>query len=370
MVAVLVGGWFALQATVFAPKPVEVRVASVERGRVESTITNTRAGTVKAKRRAQLSPEINGRVVALAFREGERVAAGEVVLRMDDTSQGARLDLARRSLETVQALYDETVVMAERSEREHERYRKTGERLISQDQLDQLAAKRHAAAAARATAGARVEQARAEIAVVEAELAKTLLRAPFDGVLGEVSVELGEFIMPSPPGVPIPAVLDLIDTTSIYISAPMDEVDSSVVETGQVVRVTLDPYPDRAFSGRVTRIAPYVLDIELQNRTVEIEVSLDDHEFATGLLPGTSADVEVILETREHAIRVPTSSLLVGGRVLVLENGTIHERVVEVGLRNWDWSEILSGLDEGDSVVNSLGDPAVKPGIDAVRLEP
>ncbi|MFY9822234.1 MAG: biotin/lipoyl-binding protein, partial [Thermoanaerobaculia bacterium] len=75
---------FALRRTVFAPQPLEVKVATAARGRVESTITNSRAGTVKAGRRAQISPEVGGRVIAIPHREGESVKAGDVLLRLDD----------------------------------------------------------------------------------------------------------------------------------------------------------------------------------------------------------------------------------------------------------------------------------------------
>jgi len=97
-----------------------------------------------------------------------------------------------------------------------------------------------------------------------------------------------------------------------------------------------------------------VLDLEAQNRTVEIEVKFDDAEFATTLLPGTSADVEVVLETHTEVLRIPTSALLENQRVLVPEDGRLRERAVEIGLRNWNYAEIKSGLNEGEQVVTSL----------------
>jgi len=96
--------------------------------------------------------------------------------------------------------------------------------------------------------------------------------------------EVGEYITPSPPGLPIPAVLDLIDPSSIYVSAPMDEVDSARIHPGQHARVTIDSFPGRTFEGLAARVAPYVLDLEAQNRTVEIEVALDDAELAAAAL--------------------------------------------------------------------------------------
>jgi HlyD family secretion protein len=142
----------------------------------------------------------------------------------------------------------------------------------------------------------------------------------------------------------------------------MDEIDSGRIELGLPVRVTVDSRPDETFLGKVTRVAPYVLDIEAQNRTVEIEVELDDPEIASSLLPGTSADVEVILQTLDDAPRIPTTALFQNNRVLVVEDDVLVEREIETGLRNWDYVEVQSGLEEGEVVVTSLDRVEVEDG--------
>jgi HlyD family secretion protein len=181
-------------------------------------------------------------------------------------------------------------------------------------------------------------------------------------VIAEQTAEIGEWITPSPPLLTAPAVIDLIDPTSLYISAPMDEVDSSSIRAGQQAKVTVDSHPGAVFPGRVVRIAPYVLDFEAQNRTVEIEVEIDDAELAASLLPGTSADVEVILIVRENVLRIPTTALLEGRSVLLPDDGTLIEQQVEIGLKNWDYAEVLTGLAEGQSVVTSLDRIEVEAG--------
>jgi HlyD family secretion protein len=112
-------------------------------------------------------------------------------------------------------------------------------------------------------------------------------------------------------------------------------------------------------------VAPYVVDRLEQNRTLEIEIELDDAAVATSLLPGTSADTEVILSARDGVLRVPTSSLLEGGRVLVLEHGRLVEKALQLGLRNWDLTEVTGGLEEGARVVVSLDRPEIKAGAKA-----
>jgi HlyD family secretion protein len=157
-------------------------------------------------------------------------------------------------------------------------------------------------------------------------------------------------------------VIDVIDPSSLYVSAPMDEVDSAAIRVGQRAEVTIDSHPNQEFPGKVVRVAPYVLDVEAQNRTVEIEVELEDKKLASSLLPGTSADVEVVLDARERALRIPTSTLLEGNRVLVASDGRLVEQPVQIGLKNWDYAEITGGLEEKQQVVISLDRVEVKDG--------
>jgi HlyD family secretion protein len=365
LVIVLVA--LTLRRTVLAPKPLEVKVVRVTKGRVESAATNSRAGTIKARRRAQISPEVGGRAIGIPHREGDSVKAGDVLLRLDDSVLQARIALSRRELQASQAQRQQTCTGTERSQREVARLRKlTAEGIVSADALDAAQSSSQAADAACRAAVAGIAQARASVELASRQLGLTVIRAPFDGVLADLSVELGEYTTPSPPGMPIPPVIDLIDPASIYVSAPMDEVDSARIQPGQPARLSVDPYPGRTFPGSVQRIAPYVLDREEQNRTVEIEVGFDPIP-SLRLLPGTSADVEVILEARENVLRVPTPALLEGNRVMVVEGGKLAERRLRIGLKNWDWTEVLSGLAPGDAVVTSLDSPDLKLGL-AVRV--
>jgi HlyD family secretion protein len=369
VLAGLVGAGFALRATVFAPKPVEVRVVAVERGAVESTVTNSRAGTIRARRRARLSPEAAGRVVELPHREGERVKTGELLVRLSSSSQTARLGVAERAHEAAEAQETLARTRTERAAQEFQRGMTLARGgLVTTDDLERLESAGRVATAGFEAASARVKQAAAEVTLAKAELEKCLLRSPFSGVLGEVAVELGEWITPSPSmgAMATLGVIDLIDTSSIYISAPMDEVDSAVIAAELRARVALDPYPGENFQGRVTRVASYVRDVEAQNRTVEVEVELADSERSQRLLPGTSADVVVILEVRDGVLRIPSAALVEGGRVLIFEDGVLSERTVEIGLKNWDFAEVTAGLKEGERVVTSLGKQEVKAGVEAV----
>ncbi|MDH3214284.1 MAG: efflux RND transporter periplasmic adaptor subunit [Myxococcales bacterium] len=353
----------ALRFTLLRPEPIPVRVARVEPARVESTITNSKAGTVRARRRAKLSAEMGGRVVALTYREGDAVEEGALLVQLSDATPRAQLLLAQLSLRVAESGANEACIARNRALRDVRRKRSLAEQnIVSEDLLDALQSTFEAADATCNARKAQVGRAEAEITAMETELAKYSIYAPFAGVIAEQDVEVGEWIMPSPPLLTVPAVIDLIDPTSVYVSAPMDEVDSAKIRAGQAVKVTVDSHPGQDFPARVVRLSPYVLDVVAQNRTLEIEVDLDDAKFASTLLPGTSADVEVVLDVREGVLRIPTSALLEGDRVLVASDGRLEERAVEVGLKNWDYVEVRGGLEEGQLVVSSLDRAEVQAG--------
>ena len=349
---------FLLKATVLAPEPIPVKTTVVSRGIIDSTVTNSKAGTIRARQRARLSTEIGGRVVEITHREGDVVAQGELLLLLNDSTLRAQETQALEAIRASDAHYQETCITKDKARREYDRKRKlAAQNIVSEDLLDQLLHVYQAAQAACDAADAEREKVRASRAGVVADLDKVSIYAPFPGVIAEVNVEVGEWVTPSPEG-----IIDLINQESLYVSAPMDEIDSGRIEPGLPVRVTVDSRPGETFLGKVTRIAPYVLDIEAQNRTVEIEVELDDLEISSSLLPGTSADVEVILKTLQDAPRIPTTALFQNNRVLVVEDDVLIEREIQTGLRNWDYVEVKSGLAEGEVVVTSLDRVEVEAG--------
>ena len=367
VLAVLVAVGWVLKQTVLQQDPIEVQLTEAAVGDVESTVTNSRAGTLRARHRATLSTSVGGRVIELPFSEGDRVEEGDLLLRLSSGVARASLELGERRIASAEARLAETCLLAERAEQELRRNEELrAKSIVSEDVLDEFRSLRDRALLGCETARAGVAEARADRDLAEARLRLTELRAPFAGVLAQLDVELGEYVTPSPPGVPLPSVVDLIDPGSLYVSAPMDEVDSARIAVGMDVRVTVDSFRGEEFRGRVTRIAPFVLDLEKQNRTVDIEVELAEGTDTAKMLPGTSSDVEVILRVATGVLRVPTGALLEGGRVLVLAGDHLEERRVEVGLRNWNWTEVTGGLSAGERVVTSLGSADVVAGAAAV----
>jgi HlyD family secretion protein len=350
------------------PKPVTVAVALADAGRVETTIANTRAGSVMACRRAKLAPPAGGRIEKLNVTEGDRVRPGQVLLTLWSDDLTARERVSREQLQTAKAHVREVCELAKASARDAARARDLRARnFLSQEAVERAAADAAAKQASCDSAGTQVAEAEARIQASRADTDRTVLRAPFAGIVAEVNGEVGEYLTPSPPGIPTLPAVDLIDDSCLYVSAPIDEVDGAQLKVGMTGRVTLDAYRGQHFAGRVRRIAPYVLAVEKQARTVEVEVEFDRPGEAKHLLVGYSADIEIVVTGRENVLRIPTPALMPGNRVLVLgSGGLLEERKIETGLTNWEYTEVKTGLARGDQVVTSLEREGVKAGARAL----
>ena len=367
--AIAIAGIAAAIGYTMRAEPLRVVVVAVERGDVAATVANTRAGTVNACRRAGLSPALGGQMASLPVSKGDRVTAGQVLLELWNEDLRAEKVLAERDAIASAARAKESCVIADVADREAKRLVSLRERGISsEEETDRAVGDAQAKHAACEATRDLVRVSDARIDVATAALQRTILKAPFDGVIAESNGELGEFVTPSLVGVPTPPTVDLIDSSCLYISAPIDEVDATAVRTGMPARITLDAFPDQRFPGHVRRVAPYVLELEKQARTVEVEAEIDNPE-EYDLMPGYSADVEVILDTRTDVLRIPALAIIDGERVLLLneQEGVIKERMIEKGVSNWEYSEIVSGLDGSELVILSVDREGVEAGATAVR---
>ena len=369
LVLLAVAAWYFTR-----PAPLRVQLVKVERGMVEATVSNTRAGTVKPCRRAKLAASSGGQIEHLLVKKGQRVKEGEVLLELWDKDLQAQQRLAQEQLATAQTQEQQACVQADLAEKEADRAQQLKEKgFISAEGLDQKVSAAKISRAGCEVARSQIDQSKSRIAVARAGLQRMVLRAPFDGIVADISGELGEYATPSPPGIPTLPAIDLIDDRCMFVSAPIDEVDAANIKAGQVARITLDAVKGKTFAGKVKRVAPYVLEIEKQARTVEVEVAFDEPPSEENLLVGYSADVEIVHTSHANVLRIPTQALLPAQtaqakRVLLYgADGVLEERAVTTGLANWDHTEIISGLNEGDQIVMSLDQAGVKAG---VRVQP
>jgi HlyD family secretion protein len=347
------------------PKPIPVVLKEVAEGKVEATLANTRAGTVEACQRTKLSTIVGGRIEFLGVKEGDKVKKGQLLLKLWNADQQAQTALSQTQIVLADKRADEACIAAANAEMEATRQSELRQKgFVSTSREEAARTDADVRRASCNTAKADIAQAQARLKATRVEQGRVALYAPFDGTVAKIVGELGEYSTPSPPGVPTPPAIDLIDDSCLYVKAPMDEVDAPKIKPGQPVRITLDALPGQTLPGKVRRVAPYVSAVEKQARTVDIEVDFDRPEAASALLVGYSTDVEIILSGRDKVLRIPTAAIQEGGRVLLFnaESGKLEERQVKTGLTNWEYSEVLEGLKAGDRIVTSLEKEGVKAG--------
>ena len=332
-------------------------------------MANTRAGTIEACRRAGISPAIGGQIASMPVKEGDVVAQGQVLMQLWNEDTQAQYELAVSESRASAANANQACVRAEVAKREAERQQKLRQKnLSSEEAVDKADGEARAQRAACNAAKATAEVSKARLKVIQAELERTRLTAPFAGVVAEVNGEIGEFVTPSPVGIPTPPAVDLMDISCVYVSAPIDEVDAPRIRVGMKANISLDALSGEIFPGTVKRIAPYVLEVEKQARTVDVEVDFNCQQSCERMLPGYSADVEVILDEKHDVLRVPTEAILEGSRVLLFTvDNVLEQREIETGLSNWEWTEVTDGLAAGDQVVVSVEREGVEDGAAAER---
>lgn len=364
LILLIGAGWYWSR-----PQPIAVTVAQVSRGEVEATVANTRAGTIKACRRAGLSPAVGGQIAKLPAKEGGQVRAGELLLELWNDDLQAQLRLAEQEHQSARARAEAACLQSEVADRDANRLlklQKSG--AVSEEQIDQAVTKAKASQAECHAAKTQTGVSSARMDVIAANLARTLLIAPFDGVVAKINGELNEYVTPSPPGIATLPVIDLVDTRCFYVVAPIDEVDAPNITAGMPARITLDAFANQRFAGKVRRISDFVLDREKQARTIDVEVEFTLDKSMPDLLAGYSADAEIILSTHKNVLRIPTLAVMEGPRVLVLDQNTekLSLRQIKTVISNWDFTEVSEGLQEGDQVVTSLDRPGVEDGAHAI----
>ena len=371
LIAILIVVAIAVAAIAYLgqDEPTKVTLHTVERGTVEKTVSNTRAGTVEACRRSKLSMPVGGRVDTLLVDEGDRVEKGQILLSLWNKDRRAMAAQASAQFLSASHRAEQICVEADNAEREANRLDTLlAKKLASREATELGRTRAHSGRFACQAAHDDEEMAKANLELNNVLLEESFLRAPFAGIVAEITGEIGEYVTPSPPGVATPPAVDLIDYSCLYVTAPIDEVDAGELHKDLPARISLDAFRGEDFAGTLNRIAPYVLDLEKQARTVEVDVLFDDPEVRERLLVGYSADIDIILETHADVVRVPTEAVMEDDQVYRYNRttGTLELISFEVGLSNWNFTEVTDQLHAGDEIVLSLDVPGLADGLEVI----
>lgn len=383
-----------------AGKVLELETVAARSGELVVTVTPTETGTVDSDATAQVKAEVAGRVRELAVAEGDKVAAGAVIARLEADELAARVALARSSLEAARTRLESARIslpleeartraaLAEAdaryadAEQRYDKKRKLHEaRLIPQGEMETAAAELATAAAMREAATANreqvnlqqrqieiaaadVKQQQAALRVAEVNLDHSVIRAPLAGTVVELPVKLGELMQPGS------MVARVTQLDALYAKAQIDEVDLSKLALGQRAEVVFDTQPDVKYRAELFEISPAVSVEKLKSRSVTVKLRFA--EPPPFLRPGMSADIEIVVDTARDALMVPTQTVMARDRdhfVYLIAGGKVVRRAVEIGRSNWDYTEVRKGLAPGDEVVSSLDVVGLAPGVKAQRRE-
>ena len=335
-----------------------VRTATVTVGRVRDLVSSVASGRVAARREASIRAEIAGRVLTLHRRRGERVTAGEPLVTYDTGDLRTRVRVAETAVALARAQIAQSEASARVAERNASRARVLSEReAVPRAEAETLAGQAEVAARAVAAARAGELQGAANVQVARDAVARGVVRAPFDAVVVSTHVEEGEVTAPGAP------MVVLADATELHVDVDFDEADLGRIVVGLATETTLDAFLGERFTGTVTEIAPAVTQDLRGNRAVSIRASIPRD---ARLRVGMSADVDVVVATRDAVLNVPPTAVMGRGTdraVYVVEGGLVRRRPIDVGITTWEAVEVTRGLRAGDRVVVTLNVEGLADGV-------
>jgi HlyD family secretion protein len=376
--------YFALRPT---PRTYEYVGATVDRGEVVRRVTAS--GKLRALNTIKVGAEVSGQITRVFVDFNSPVTAGQVLAEIDPTRVKARVQQARAQVALAQAALAQAEASGARAqseisiqEREFGRRAQLAERgFLSKSALDNASSVLSAAranirttAAQAASARAQIAQANAELSSAELDLSRTTIVAPASGVIINKLVEPGTTVAAS---FQTPNLFEIAaDTTRMQVEASVDEADIGQVREGQPVRFTVDSYPGETFAASVRQIRKAAT--ETQN-VVSYLVILDVDNKDGKLLPGMTANVEIITGQKANVTRVPTTALRFRPRTADMPKdkappattATVFvasadpykptRRVVALGLQGEDFVEITKGLAPGDKIIVRSRSTVKKP---------
>lgn len=354
-------------------EPSEVLVEPVRRDDVTRLVSAP--GLAEARRKVEISAQVSARIVGLPFEEGDRVRAGDVIVRLDAEDLGARLDAARARLKAQEARVrgaeaDLAVAMSDLGRKRE--LRDTGD--IAEVAFEQAENRYNQALAAAEMSRADVEIAKAQIIEAERDLANAVIASPIDGVITTLNAEVGELVVVGTLNNPGSIILEVADLSDMLLMARVDESNVAQVRAGQEATVYVNAYPGEPFPGRVERVG-----LERRRWTdgthfYQAEIKLIDDPDRP-LLSGLSATAEIAVQELRGVLVVPSQAVLdrrieelpaetvEAGAGLIdtrktfatvvyqIVDGAARARAVSVGPSDLTETVILGGLEEGDRVI-------------------
>jgi HlyD family secretion protein len=409
LIGVVFGGFLALSAAKKGSRAIEVRLEPVTARDLVATVTAS--GRIEAKTKVDISADITGRITRIAVKEGDLVEKGQFLLQIDPAQYQSVVHRLEGQVASAEAALAQARTNRDQTKRSRDRaleIQRLNPELIARETVEQAVQAYDVAEANYRSAQAGVDQARAALAEARSNLAKTRLESPIAGRVVRLAVEEGEVAVPGTFSRETGLLMTVADLSVVLAKVQVDETDVVRLHLGDSVSVTIDAFPDTAFSGRVTKISNSArlgqtgaASGGTTDRAVDFTVEITLDQPPAGIRPDLSATARIVTDTRKQVLAVPIIALTVraheavpnevtrgpgtplGGApltaaerkqkekegVFVVKNGIAMFKPIRVGITGEEHFEVLEGLRAGDTVVAGPYQ-AVRDLKDSTRVRP
>lgn len=386
VVVAIVGGVITLAAFKHGDKPVEVRLEKVQKRDLVAYVTAS--GQVQPHTKVDVASDVSGRIVKLSVKEGDMVTKGQFLLQIDPSTyeadvqrEAAAVASAKADLARAKANLDQSANAYRRSAE----IVKTNAALISAEQLEELKTTVDVNTALFQAAQHQVDQNSAALQNSQSLLAKTTIQAPMSGRITKLAVQQGETAVPGTFSKDQALLLTISDMSVLETKVKVDETDVARLHVGDTAQVLIDAFPDTTFRGKVTEIAHSSVSAGTttagaSDQAVDYEVRVQLLDPPVDTRPDFSATAKIVWDSRKAALSIPIIALTVReheanenrdsaavalgkkatkditqkdveGVFVVGKDSRVVFRPVKVGIPGEEYFEVLSGLQEGETVV-------------------
>ncbi len=350
----------------------------------------TASGQVQPHTKVDVASDVSGRIVRLAVKEGEMVKKGQFLLQIDRATYDAEVQRSQAAVASAKAELARTKASLDQSRsalRRAEEIVKTNSTLISEESLEQLRTTVDVNAALYEAARHSIDQTEAALRNAESLLAKTTIVAPMSGQVTRLAVEQGETAVPGTFNKDAALLLTISDMSMLETKVKVDETDVARIAVGDSATVEIDAFPDTTFRGKVVEIsnsalrAAGVSSSQSGEQAVDYEVKVQLLNPPHDTRPDYSATAKIITDTRSNALSIPIIALTVReheknenkdsaqvvlgkkaakdvgkrdveGVFVVGKDNKVAFRPVRIGIAGEEYFEVLSGLQEGETIVS------------------
>ena len=346
-------------------KSIKVSVEKVEKHDLASTISAS--GEVKPKKNVNISAQVPGRIIKIGVEEGQRVKAGDFLMKLDSTQYEANAERDRALIH----LYRTELIKAEarlnKDKNFYERQKKLyDEKLLSNEQLEEAKTLYEISKAQQQSIRYQIDQAQASLQSSMDNLRKTAYNSPIDGIITSLRVEEGEIAMIGTMNNPGTVLMTIADLSVMEVEVEVDETDVIGIKIGHQAEVKVDALPDQTINGKVTEIGSSALQkLTSSQESKDFKVIITLENPPANLKPGLSASADITTAEKKDVLAVPISALVLREKeedekekndeeeegVYVVENSRVKFYPVEKGIMGEMMIEIISGLEEGYEIV-------------------